>query len=87
MGNIGSEVGRALKWKGINTDRATSAAERALELIDLSLSDPKNRPYLKEIARVREIFADSFYGENQYGQSESSWDQYFLPYALAANRR
>lgn len=85
FGNIGSEVGRAMKWKDTNESRAESAAERALELIDWSLADVNNKPFLKEIARVREVFCDSFYGENQYQQTTNSWDSYFLPYALAAN--
>lgn len=85
MGNIGSEVGRAMKWKDINISRAEGAAERALELLDWSLADHNNRIYLKEIARVREVFTDSFYGSNIYAQSTESWDRYFLPYALAAN--
>ena len=87
MGNIGSEIGRAMKWKDVNQLRATNAAERALELIDLTLCDKKNRPYLKELARIREVFADSFYGENEYCQTVKSWDDYFLPYALAANNK
>ncbi|OGD63073.1 hypothetical protein A3A71_03735 [Candidatus Berkelbacteria bacterium RIFCSPLOWO2_01_FULL_50_28] len=86
FGNIGSEIGRAMKWKGINVSRAEGAAERALELLDWSLSDANNRPFLKEIARIREVFTDSFYSDNQYGETTKSWDAYFLPYALAANR-
>ena len=38
MGNIGSEIGRAFKWKTIDTPKAAAAAERALRLIDGSLS-------------------------------------------------
>lgn len=87
LGNLGSEIGRAMKWKDINPDRAKGAAERALELLDWTLSDNKNRPYLKEIARIREVFADSFYGDNQYHQTAKSWDSYFMPYALVANNQ
>ncbi len=84
FGNIGSEVGRAMKWKDTNKSRAEGAAERALELLDWSLSDSNNSKFLKEIARVREIFVNSFYGDNQYHETTESWDRYFLPYALAA---
>jgi len=87
MGNIGSEVGRAMKWKDLNKSRAEAAAKRALELLDWSLSDIKNKKYLKEIALVREVFADSFYGDNQYHQTAETWDRYFLPYAASANTK
>lgn len=85
VGNIGSEVGRAFKWKDIDVKKANGAAERALKLLDWSMADRKNRKYLKELSRVREVFADSFFGDNQYSQNMQSWDNYFLPYALAAN--
>ncbi len=87
LGNIGSEIGRAMKWKDTNRSRAESAADRALELLDWSLSDSKNKKYLKEIARIREVFADSFFGDNQFAQDEQTWNLYFLPYALATNKK
>ena len=87
LGNIGSEVGRAFKWKAVDDKKAVSAAERALELLDWTLADGKNKKFLKEIARVREVFADSFFAENNYGETEKTWNSYFLPYALAANTK
>jgi hypothetical protein len=62
MGNIGSEVGRAFKWKKVNPSIAKSASYRALELIDWIISDHKNKKYLKELTRMRELFVDSFLG-------------------------
>ncbi|MBI4948207.1 hypothetical protein HY844_01450 [Candidatus Berkelbacteria bacterium] len=87
LGNIGSEIGRALKWKNKNYKLANSAAERALELLDWTLSDKQNIDGLKEIARIREVFADSFYGDNQYNQTAQDWDRYFYCYSLAANSK
>jgi len=87
MANIGSEVERALSWKTRNNAAyCQQAFERALELIDLSLDDLRNRPRLKELARVREAIVDYFYGANQFLSSESSWRKYFLSFAYAARR-
>jgi len=87
MANIGSEVGRAVKWKEAGkVERAEAAACRALELFDLTLADPKNRTRLREVARTRELFADYFFGDNtEASSSRESWDRYFLPFAIAAH--
>ena len=86
MGNIGSEVGRAIKWKDAGkTERADAAAYRALELFDLTLADPKNRTRLRELARARELFVDFFFGDNAAAHSTGdSWQKYFLSFATAA---
>ena len=43
MANTGSEVGRAIKWrKKGDAEYSRLAYERALELMDLTLADPKN---------------------------------------------
>ena len=87
MANIGSEVERALNWKTKNNpDYSLRAAERALELFDLSLAGTRNFPQLREIARLREIIADYFYGSNLYRSTETSLKKYFLPFTYAARR-
>ena len=87
MANIGSEVERALNWRiKKNADYAQRAFERALELIDLTLDSGKNYAHLKEIARMREAIVDYFFGVNQFMSSESSWRNYFLPFASASRR-
>jgi hypothetical protein len=84
MANIGSEVERALDWMARGrTDYSRNALERALELLGLTLSDPRQRHRLKEIARVREILLDFFFGDNVYGSTEEGLRRYFYPYALA----
>jgi hypothetical protein len=63
---------------------------RALELLDLTLADPRlrqSRPRLREIARTREVVADFFAGPNQYGSTASSLQKYFDAYAIAARNR
>jgi hypothetical protein len=85
MANIGSEVGRAVNAREQkNEERAFGASQRALELFDLTLNDPKLKCRLKEIARARECFADYFFGENQYAFTGEWWQQYFLDFAIAA---
>jgi hypothetical protein len=89
MANIGSEVSRAARWTGRNPDLARGALERALELIDLSLDDPRHRrslPRLREIARTREALVDFFAGENEYGSTAGSLQKYFDQFAVAARR-
>ena len=85
MANIGAEVGRALKWKEKGKLQISeNAAYRALELIDLTKSDPKNKRVLKEICRVREVFLDHVFGDNLYNSSPQHWDKYFYFFTLVA---
>jgi hypothetical protein len=84
MANIGSEVERAINWKNKNDEEYSRMAfERALELIDLTMADEKNRRRLLEISRVREFLADYFVGENLYSFSEQSWKDYFFNFSFA----
>ena len=90
LGNVGSEVSRAIRWSSRNQDIARTALHRALELIDLTLDDPRQRgsvARLREIARAREVVVDFLAGSNQYGSTCSSLQKYFDAYALAARRR
>jgi hypothetical protein len=87
MAHIGSEVERAIKWKEKkNPDYSAKACERALELLDLALDHPNNKPHLKEIARTREALVDYFLGENEFATSSESWRRYFLEFASAVRR-
>jgi len=89
MGHIGSEVGRALKWKDRNPAIAQGALERAIELLDLTLDDPRHRrsvARLREIARAREVLLDFLVGENTYHSDGPSLQRYFDAFALAAAR-
>jgi hypothetical protein len=89
LGNVGSEISRALKWSSRNPELAQAALYRALELIDLTLDDPRHRqsaPRLREIARAREVVVDFLAGSNQYGSTGPSLQKYFDAFALAARR-
>lgn len=85
MSNIGSDVFRAIKWKNENEiDSSRLAFERALELIDLTVEDPKNLKKLEEILRVRECLVDYFDGNNIYKSTDESWQNYFYQFNWAA---
>ena len=84
MANIGSEVYRAISWRGKDQNLSRGAFWRALELIDLTVDDPKNKNRLKEILRMREVLVDYFVGDNQYHSTDESWQNYFYSFNYAA---
>jgi len=83
--NIGSDVERTIKWKQKNnSEYSLQACERALELLDFTIADPKNKKRLKEILRVRHMFADHYMGINEFGFTDEYWQKYFYDFAYAA---
>jgi len=89
LGNVGSEVSRTLKWRSRNPEIAERAMARALELIDLTLDDPRHRSSvarLREICRAREVLLDFLVGPNQYGSTAVTLQRYFDAFAVAARR-
>ena len=87
MGNVGSEVSRALRWQGRDQALFEGAVERALELLDLTIQDPRWRGRLRELTRARELLCDAFFGGKEYGSSFEDLDRYFFQFALAARSR
>ena len=89
LGNTGSEVNRAiLHFEKNNTEAGMNAFYRALELLDLTIADPRLRKRLKEINRLREILCDKFIGENTYHTSFDFLKKYFYQFGyLARNKR
>lgn len=85
MGNIGSEVSRAIRWKNKDEKLYGAAIERALELLDFTLRDPRwLGTRRKEIARVRELICDAVFGKKEYHTTLENLDRYFFQFALAA---
>lgn len=85
MANIGSEVERALNWlKKNNSEYSQLAFLRALELLSLTIVDPRHRLRLKEITRLREVLLDYFLGDNEFHSTEKAWRAYFYSFAYAA---
>jgi hypothetical protein len=91
LANVGSEVERALGWRAKGRpDYSQKALDRGLELLDLTIGDPKHRRVpgrLKELARLREVLLDYFVGENEYGSSDEKWHRYFHAYGMAVALR
>lgn len=87
LGNVGSEVGRARYWKERDQTASQKAMDRALELMDMTIQDPRWRNHrLKELCRAREMMVDAMLGGKAYGSTLEDLDDYFLPFAIAARR-
>jgi hypothetical protein len=85
MANIGSEVGRAISWRNKdNQGYSQLALDRALELLDLTVSDKKNILRLREVLRTREALADYLFFDNSYHSTDAIWQSYFLAFNYAA---
>ncbi|MBQ8703703.1 MAG: hypothetical protein IJ524_04960 [Bacteroidales bacterium] len=84
MLNIGSEVSRANRWKAKgNMEQCHRAADRALELVSLTIDAQRGKHNLGEFTRMYEVLADYYYGENYY-QTDSvklqhSFDIFYHP--------
>jgi hypothetical protein len=86
LGNVGSEISRAIRWKDKDARLFDGALTRALELLDLTLDDPRWKSRLKELARARELVADAWCGGEQYGTLLEDLDRYFFHFALFARK-
>lgn len=85
LANVGSEVERALNWLNRNNPEYSRLAFlRALELLDLTIVDPRHRRRLKEITRLREALLDFFLGDNEFCSTEKIWRSYFYSFAYAS---
>ena len=82
LGNAGSEVGRAMQWRGKNEEFFQGALSRALELIDLSMRDSRWKTRLKEIARLREVLCDALTGGKEYGVTLEDINRYLYDFAM-----
>jgi hypothetical protein len=61
---------------------------RTLELFNLTLSDPKNKGRLKEVARAKELFLDAVYnGAKEYKTNLEDLDKYFYQFALLVSKK
>ncbi len=85
MANVGSEVERAIGWQEKNNPQYSClAVDRALELLDLTIDDLRNKKRRRELGRLREVLVDYFYASNAFASSSRSWRNYFLAFAWAA---
>jgi hypothetical protein len=86
LGNVGSEVSRAQRWKDKDPKLFANAMIRALELLDLSIRDPRWRHRLKELTRARELLCDAWFGGKEYSTDLEGLNRYFFHFALAARK-
>lgn len=85
LANVGTDIARTINWKKKgNLEYSQLAFERALELLDMTIRDPKNRYRLKEPVRAREALIDCFLYDNEYNTSEEFWQDYFYQFNYAA---
>jgi hypothetical protein len=86
LGNVGSEYERALNWKQRgDRDHFESAFARLLELLDLTIADPRWRNHrLKELTRLREVICDELYSEVPEFVHETNLREYFLYFGILA---
>lgn len=87
MGNIGSEISRAINWQGKDQKFFEAAIDRAFELIDLTIEDLRWRGRLKEIGRARELLADALLGGKEYNSALKDLNRYFFQFAFASRLR
>ena len=85
LGNIGSEVGRALTAKRQNNEkRMTSAFYRGMDLLNATIDswvEQGKSPY--ELLIAREQFAKSILTKEE----DPTLEKYFMEFALVARRR
>jgi len=85
LANIGSDIERTIIWKNKNNKEYSQGAFfRALELIDFTIADKKNKGRLREIVRTREALVDHFMYDNEYNTTDKQWQNYFFQFNYAA---
>jgi len=84
MAHTGSEVERTISWREKNRAYSDRAFGRALELLDLTIADPKNTERLRELCRLREALVDYFCFNNEFSSSDALWHKYFYAFNYAA---
>ncbi len=87
MANVGAEIGRTINWRKKDNKQSSRHFESGLELLDLTIDDPKNKKRLKELLLVRETLVDYFYFDNIYGSSDEKWNNYFYAFNYAARNK
>ena len=85
LGNVGSEIHRAIMFKETDEARFVGACDRALELMDITLEDSRwTGLRLRELARIREMIGDAMLGGQEYETTFEYLDNYFFGFAYAA---
>ena len=88
LGNVGSDYERALRWKQKgNAKYFESAFARMLELLDLTIADPRWRNHrLKELCRLRELICDELINEVREYPDARDFKNYFYFFAFTSRK-
>jgi len=84
MANIGAEIGRTMSWRTKDVNISSAAFDRGLELLELTITDKKNKDHLKELCNLREVLVDYFYFNNSHGKTDEEWNAYFEHFTYQA---
>ncbi len=87
LANVGCDVERTIQWKKKgDLDLSQKAFDRALELLDLTIADPKTKGgALRELVRMREFLKDYFLCDNEYKVLDDTFlYNYFFDFSYAA---
>ncbi len=86
LANVETDIDRAIQAKNNQGIEASHAAfRRALELLDATISDPKNNNHrIKELLMTRDALKDYFLYNNEYRTTDKIWQDYFYQFNYAA---
>jgi len=75
---IGHKVSCAIDWrrKG-DVVQVNNTLEKALQLLEFTIIDPKNVKRLSEITKIKEALIDDFQGNNEHKSTDEGWLKYF----------
>ena len=88
MGNITSEISRAIRFKNENDIKhMDSALLRLIELLDLTIEDDNNRTRLRELCRFKEVLGDWYQKTRIYHVKPEALKNYSLQFAKLTTRK
>ena len=88
MGNVSSEVGRAINATHAGKERrAQGAVDRAVDLMDATVEVllAERSPRVKEVLRAREEFLRLFF-DGTFDKDAENIERYFNQFAVAAQK-
>lgn len=78
ISNVGSEVNRAIRCKNQNDEaKKVRFYQKAVELLELTCDDPKNKHRCGELSFCIEELTDYFVGTNRYNTTDESLMKYY----------
>lgn len=89
MGNIGSEVGRAINaWREKDEPRFNGSFARSLDLFDATIKALTSRKSLrsKEVLRAKDQYLSLFF-DGKFDEDATKIEKYFMQYAWLARTK